>query len=84
MAYSRHDFLRIAAAGLPVVVGAPWLCSGVAHAIAKTEGGYTQAQADRIHNRSTEEAIRQAGEKPEEVQARVNRRLRELRAQPIG
>jgi hypothetical protein len=84
MAYSRHDFLRIAAAGLPVVVGAPWLCSGVAHARAKTEGGYTQAQADRIHNRSTEEAIRQAGEKPEEVQARVNRRLRELRAQPMG
>ena len=85
MAYSRHDFLRIAAAGLPVVVGAPWLCSGAAHARAKkTEGGYIQAQADRIHNRSMEEAIRQAGESPEEVKARANRRLRELRAQPIG
>ena len=84
MHYSRHDFLRIAAAGLPVVVGAPWFCSGAAHASAKTEGGYTQAQADRIHNRSMEGAIRQAGESPEEVKARANRRLRELRAQPIG
>jgi len=84
MHYSRHEFLKVAAAGLPVVVGAPWLCSGAADARAKTEGGYTQAQADTIHNRSTEEAIRQAGEKPEEVKARVNRRLRELRAQPIG
>ena len=80
MAYSRRDFLRIAAAGLPVVVGAPWLCSSAAHAKAEMEGGYTQAQADRIHKRSTEEAIRQAGEKPEEVKARVDRRLRELRA----
>ena len=80
MACSRRDFLRIAAAGLPVVVGAPWFCSSAAHAKAEMEGGYTQAQADRIHNRSTEEAIRQAGEKPEEVKARVARRLRELRA----
>ena len=78
MAYSRRDFLRIAAAGLPVVVGAPWLCSSAAHAKAEMEGGYTQAQADRIHNRSTEKAIRRAGEKPEEVKARVDRRLREL------
>jgi hypothetical protein len=78
--YSRRDFLRIAAAGIPVVVGAPWLCSSVAHARAETEEGYTQAQADTIHNLSTEEAIRQSGEKPEEVKARVDRRLRELRA----
>ncbi len=80
MVYSRRDFLRIAAAGIPVVVGAPWLCSSAAHARAEMEGGYTQAQADTIHNRSAEEAIRQAGEKPEEVKARVDRRLRELRA----
>ncbi len=83
MAYSRHDFLRIAAAGLPFVVVAPWLCSGAAHARTELEGGYTQAQADRIHNRSTEAAIKQAGERPEEVRARVNRRLRELRADSI-
>jgi hypothetical protein len=80
MVYSRRDFLRFAAAGLPIVVGAPWLCSSAAYARAETEEGYTQAQADTIHNRSTEETIRQAGEKPEEVKARVNRRLRELRA----
>jgi len=79
MAYSRRDFLRIAATGLPVVVGAPWLCSSAAHAKAEMKGGYTQARADRIHKRSTEEAIRQAGEKPEEVKARVVRRLRKLR-----
>lgn len=78
MAYSRRDFLKIAVAGLPVVVGAPWLCSSAAHAKAELKGGYTQAQADRIHNRSTEKAIRRAGEKPEEVKARVDRRLREL------
>ena len=83
MIYSRQDFLRISAAGLPVVVGAPWLCASAAHARAKTEGGYDQAQADRIHNRSTEEAIRQAGEKPGEAKARVNRRLRELKADSI-
>jgi hypothetical protein len=80
MVYSRRDFLRNAATGIPVVVGAPWLCSSAAHARAEIEDGYTQAQADSIHNRSTEEAIRQAGEKPEEVKARVDRRLRELRA----
>jgi hypothetical protein len=83
MVYSRHDFLRIAAAGLPFVVGAPWLCSGAAHARMEMEGGYAQAQADKIHNRSTEAAIRQAGEKPEEVKARVDRRLRELRTDSL-
>jgi hypothetical protein len=83
MVYSRHNFLRIAAAGLPFVVGVPWLCSGAAHARMELEGGYTQAQADRIHNRSTEAAIRQAGERPEEVRARVNRRLGELRAESL-
>jgi hypothetical protein len=84
MAYSRHDFLRIAAAGLPVMIGVPWLCTSAAHARTRMEGGYTQAQADRIHNRSTEAAIRQAGESPEEVRARVYRRLRELKADSIG
>ena len=71
MTYSRHDFLRIAVAGLPVVTGVPWLLTGA-------------AQADRIHNRSTEAAIRQAGKNPEEVKAQVNRRLRELRTGSAG
>ncbi len=79
MDYNRRYFLRITAAGLPLA-GVPWLYSSAAHARAETEGAYTQAQADRIHNRSTEEAIRQAGEKPEEVKAQVDRRLLELRA----
>jgi hypothetical protein len=83
MVYSRHDFLRIAAAGLPFVVGVPWLSSRAAHARMELKGGYTQAQADRIHSRSTEAAIRQAGERPEEVRARVNRRLGELRAESL-
>jgi len=83
MDYSRRDFLKVAAAGLPVVVGAPWFSSSAAHAREETEGAYAQARADRIHNRSMEEAIRQAGEKPEEVKARADSRLRELWAASI-
>jgi hypothetical protein len=83
MHYSRRDFLRVATAGLPVV-GMPWFFSSVAHAGAEPEGRYAQARADRIHNRSTEEAIRQADEDPEEVKAGVNRRLRELRANSVS
>jgi hypothetical protein len=80
MHYSRRDFLRVAAAGLPFV-GAAWYFSDAAHAGAETSGGgYEQAQADRIHQRSTEEQIRRAGEDPEEVKAKVNRRIHELRA----
>ena len=84
MAYSRHDFLKIAVAGLPVVTGVPWLFTSSARAGADMEGQYTQAQADTIHNRSTEAAIRRAGKDPEEVRAQVNRRLRELRAGSAG
>ncbi len=78
MNYSRRDFLKFAAAGLPVV-GLPWSYPSAARAGTRTEGVYTQARADRIHNHSTEEAIKRAGEDPEEVKARVDRRLRELR-----
>ncbi len=82
MHYSRRDFLRFAAAGLPVAASS-WFFSGAALARAGTEGSYTQARADRIHGRSTEESIRRAGEDPEEVKALVDRRLRELRAGSI-
>ncbi len=41
-------------------------------------GSYSQAKADRIHNRSVEQEIKEAGKKPEEVKAQVNRRLRSL------
>ena len=58
MTYSRHDFLRIAVAGLPVVTGVPWLLTGAAHARSSMEGEYDQAQADRIHNRSSRRTSR--------------------------
>jgi hypothetical protein len=77
MHYSRRDFLRIATAGIPVA-GMPWFFSSVARA--EAGGRYAQTRADEIHRHSMEEAIRQAGEDPEEVKARVNRRARELRA----
>ena len=84
MTFSRHDFLRIAVAGLPVVTGVPWLFAGAAHARPSPEGGYDQARADRIHYRSTESAIRRAGKDPEEVRAEVNSRLRELKGNSAG
>ena len=82
MDYSRRDFLRIAAVGLPVV-GTSWFYSGAAHAREEIEGAYSQAQADRIHNSSMEEAIRRTGENPEEVKARADSRLLELQAASI-
>ncbi len=79
MDYSRRDFLRIAAAGLPVV-GAAWFYSSAAHAREEIEGAYGQTQADSIHNSSMEEEIRQEGENPEEVKARADSRLLKLKA----
>jgi hypothetical protein len=79
MHYSRRDFLRVATAGIPVA-GMPWFFSSVARAEAPARERYAQIRADRIHKRSTEEAIREAGEDPEEVKARVKSRVRELRA----
>jgi hypothetical protein len=79
MHYSRRAFLKIATAGIPIA-GAPWLFSSMARAEAGPRGRYAQTRADKIHKRSMEEAIRQAGEDPEEVKARVNRSMRELMA----
>jgi hypothetical protein len=79
MHYSRRDFLRVATAGIPVA-GMPWFFSSVARAEAPARERYAQTRADKIHKRATEEAIRQAGEDPAEVKARVNRRLSELKA----
>jgi hypothetical protein len=81
--YTRRDFLRVAAAGLPVV-GIPWYFSSAARAGAETEAGYAQARADLIHNRSTEEEIKQSNEDPEEIRARVIRRVRDLKANQAG
>ena len=77
MHYSRRDFLRVAAAGLPFV-GAAWYVSDAAHAAAGR--AYDQARADAIHKRSTEEQIRRSGADPEEVKARANHRIHELSA----
>jgi anaerobic selenocysteine-containing dehydrogenase len=82
--YSRRDFLKIAAV-LPVM-GTTWLFASAARAGAAAKEAYTQAQADAIHNHSTEEAIRQRGEgeTPEEVKAEVERRLLALKANAAG
>ena len=80
MEASRREFLNMAAAGV-AVLGAPWLLPSAAHAREEElKGAYTEAQAAIIHKRSMEEAIREAGEKPAEVKARADRRMRELRA----
>lgn len=81
METSRREFLNVVAAGVAVLGGAPWLLSSAAHAREEEiNGAYTEAQAAIIHKRSMEEGIRQAGEKPAEVKAQTDRRIRELRA----
>ncbi len=92
MDYSRREFLRDAVVGLSV--GAvPLLFRGTVYAqdsfpksqrlwksteVLDTRGPYSQARADRIHNRSVEQKIKEAGKKPEEVKAQVNRILQSL------
>jgi hypothetical protein len=79
MECSRREFLNVAAAGF-AVVGVYGLFPGSAHAAEEIVGAYTQAQADMIHVRSMEEEIRQEGANPEEVKARADRRIADLRA----
>ena len=79
MECSRREFLNVAAAGF-AVVGVYGLLPSATHATEEMEAAYAQARADRIHERSMEEAIRQEGAKPEEVKAQADRRIRELRA----
>jgi hypothetical protein len=66
MHYSRHDFLKVAVAALPIV-GVPWFYSNPAHAGSAREGAYGQARADRIHRRAMEEAIARAGQRPQDT-----------------
>ena len=79
MECTRRDFLNVAAAGL-AVVGVYGLLPSATHAAEESKGAYAQAQADMIHKLSVEEEIRQGGAIPEEVKARADRRIRELRA----
>ena len=66
MECSRREFLNVAAAGF-AVVGVYGFFPSAAHATEEIVGAYTQPQADRIHYRSLEEAIRQAGRRPEDT-----------------
>ena len=94
MNYSRRQFLRLAAAGLPVAAAPLLFFRGTAHAaprllesqgpgegitVSDARRPYDQATADRIHNRSVELEILKMGEMPDVVKARVNRRIRSLR-----
>lgn len=91
MDYSRRHFLRLAAAGLPVAAASPLLFLGTAHGAPPESQGpgtgtevldatvaYDQATADRIHNRSVELEILEAGKTPAQVKAEVNLRIRKL------
>ncbi|PLS87768.1 MAG: hypothetical protein CYG60_00155 [Actinobacteria bacterium] len=99
MNYSRRQFLSLAAAGLPVVAAPLLFFRGTAHAaprllesqgpgkgitVSDARRPYDQATADMIHNRSVELNILEAGESPKEVKARVNLRIRGLRAEMTG
>lgn len=97
MDYSRRQFLKLAAAGLPVAAAAPLLLHDeVAHAAPapppkKAQGPgrgvrvlevtepYDQDEAAAIHKRWVERQIRKAGEVPEKVKERAERRIRELK-----
>ena len=79
MECTRRDFLNVAAAGL-TVVGVYGLLPSATYASEEARGAYAQTRADRIHKRSVEEEIIQGGAMPEEVKARAERRIRELRA----
>ena len=97
MDYSRRQFLRLAAAGLPVAVAAPLLLRGTAEAeiapprkyqgpgrgvkVLEIKQQYNEEAADDIHERSVERLIRKAGETPEQVRERVERRIRSLKTQ---
>jgi len=79
MHYSRRDFLRVATAGIPVA-GIPWFFSSVARAEAPARERYAQIRADRIHKRSTEEAIREA--EPESLKGKATAKSRVGKVRP--
>ncbi len=94
MDYSRRQFLKLAAAGLPVAVASPLLFHVTAYGapsppqiqgpgtgpeVLDATMAYDEATAARIHNRSVEQQILKAGETPAEVKAWVDRRIRDLK-----
>ena len=80
MNYSRREFLGAVAAGISVAAMPIFLLRDRAAYGQELEGGiaYDQATADLIHNLSVEQKIREAGEAPEAVKARVDLRLQSL------
>jgi hypothetical protein len=78
MNYSRREFLGVLAGGISVAAMPVFLCDTAYGQ--ELEGGiaYDQATADLIHNLSVEQKIREAGEVPEAVKARVDLRLQSL------
>lgn len=91
MKYSRRELLGFAAAGISVAA-MPVFLQDTAYAressslLPETRGpaaAYDQATADGIHNRSVEQEIKEAGEDPDAVKARVDRRLQLLQAEAV-
>ena len=80
MNYSRREFLGAVAAGISVAAMPVFLFRDRAAYGQELEGAiaYDQATADLIHNLSVEQKIREAGEVPDAVKARVDLRLQSL------
>lgn len=79
MDYSRRDFLRMSAAGLPLMAGGVFFTSTALGVEGNGKGAYNENRAEIIHRNSTEKAIREDGKDPEEVKQQVRSRMLELR-----
>jgi hypothetical protein len=79
MDYNRRDFLRMSAAGLPLVAGGVFFTSTVLGMERGERGAYNENKAEIIHRNSMEKAIREDGKNPEEVKQQVRSRMLELR-----
>lgn len=84
MDYSRRDFLRMSAAGLPLVAGGALFTSTAFGSESdeirvNPEKAYSEKQAAALHELSMEKAIREDGKDPEEVRRQVRSRMLELR-----
>ena len=64
--YSRHEFLKVAVAALPIL-GVSLFNAGPAHAGADRGRAYGQAQAARIHRQAMEAAMAKAGKRPKDT-----------------
>lgn len=83
MDYSRRDFLRISAAGLPLVAGGALFTSTALGSEGARKKANDEKRAAIIHRDSMEEAIREAGEDPEEVRQQVRDEMLKLKGKAI-